>query len=787
MNEMFSQGGKGSTGILTNKQAVARHFGVKQSEVVYFAVGTELSGYKVIYDKESQRAYSLPAGLSSGTTAISLSTAAVLVHSAGSVDLGELAVSREEYVTLSGSFDSGATINTKNELLTFTNGKYRWNGVLPKLVPEDSTPESTGGINNNAWVYIIDAVHLKNNLADSQNTSMGDYLIGVKQTNAWAVPINQHVKNQERISILDLGGISGVANTDVDAKAVQAMKDGFAIVLPDGFDWKLTGTGSGTTAALMCAKNYNPTVLRITITCPDGRAKMSMTQAGLMLDQDNIDKFDRALFENIDFIGYDKQNAASRWMYAPEGRTTSNFITNNCTWIGFHTVTWATMIATKHYNAQYYGCGDTGAIVHTPQWTSGNFSNFNLNEWFHPRFEGKFGALFEIIGGFSNYFHSPWVEKVEAVQQALFNLRQVTDFQFYDMWLENFKAPFFINFDGDGTENTQSDIIGWYNGHINNNWSLDPNHSGQASGFVALINRLNPQNSGNAYDTKFSFEGIFEHPNSVQGWALVRTGSTLNLAGSFHIFNNMRLRPGQPNSSDGMVLGGSNPDLRRHFRDLSSNKFDLIPGNYQIISGRNTSGSQKDLVFDNVDDSAYFRRNATKIVEWKPQYFTPGVANTTQCGTSTRPWSGGFTQAAFTVTSDEHYKQDIQAILNDNEEMNSVLDAWAEVNFTSFRYIDRVELKGVDARWHFGVIAQRVVEAFERHGLDWTKYAFICFDKWDYQPAKYDEKTGELMHEEVQAGEKFGIRYEQALVLESALMRRTYQRLEERLKLLESK
>ena len=60
MNEMFSQGGKGSTGILTNKQAVARHFGVKQSEVVYLSVGALLTGYKVIYDKESQRAYSLP-------------------------------------------------------------------------------------------------------------------------------------------------------------------------------------------------------------------------------------------------------------------------------------------------------------------------------------------------------------------------------------------------------------------------------------------------------------------------------------------------------------------------------------------------------------------------------------------------------------------------------------------------------------------------------------------------------------------------------------------------------
>lgn len=63
MNELFSQGGKGSTGILTNKQAIARKFGVKQNEVVYFSVGVDLGGYKVIYDKETQRAYSLPADI----------------------------------------------------------------------------------------------------------------------------------------------------------------------------------------------------------------------------------------------------------------------------------------------------------------------------------------------------------------------------------------------------------------------------------------------------------------------------------------------------------------------------------------------------------------------------------------------------------------------------------------------------------------------------------------------------------------------------------------------------
>lgn len=157
MNELFSQGGKGSTGILTNKQAVARHFGVKQSEVGYFSVGALLTGYKVIYDKASQRAYSLPADIGSGVTAVSLSPAGVLVHSAGSVDLGALAVTREEYVTLTGSFDTGVTVNTKNELVTFAGGKYRWDGVLPKTVDAGSTPETSGEVGLGAWRSVGDA------------------------------------------------------------------------------------------------------------------------------------------------------------------------------------------------------------------------------------------------------------------------------------------------------------------------------------------------------------------------------------------------------------------------------------------------------------------------------------------------------------------------------------------------------------------------------------------------------------------------------------------------------
>ncbi len=145
---------RGSTSIEVNKQSIARNFGVKEDEVVYFTVGIDLSGFKVIYDESTQRAYSLPSGIVSGTTAISLDERAILTHSSGSVDLGELAVSREEYVTLPGSFNFGHTINVKNELLVHDDEKYRWDGSLPKVVAAGSTPDNSGGVGTGAWIPV---------------------------------------------------------------------------------------------------------------------------------------------------------------------------------------------------------------------------------------------------------------------------------------------------------------------------------------------------------------------------------------------------------------------------------------------------------------------------------------------------------------------------------------------------------------------------------------------------------------------------------------------------------
>lgn len=178
----------------------------------------------------------------------------------------------------------------------------------------------------------------------------------------------------------------------------------------------------------------------------------------------------------------------------------------------------------------------------------------------------------------------------------------------------------------------------------------------------------------------------------------------------------------------------------------------------------------------------------------------PETPNTWTCGKSSLAWAGGFTQTAFTVTSDERAKTKPVPITDE------MLDAVSEVNWVQYQYLDRVDAKGPDgARWHFGAVAQRFVEAFEHHGLDPFRFAFLCYDEWDHQPevtqhfdAEYS-KDGELIRDartevvqmEIEAGSRYGIRYEEVLVLEAALQRRNFERLksdlEERIKALEGK
>ena len=120
--------------------------------------------------------------------------------------------------------------------------------------------------------------------------------------------------------------------------------------------------------------------------------------------------------------------------------------------------------------------------------------------------------------------------------------------------------------------------------------------------------------------------------------------------------------------------------------------------------------------------------------------------------------------------------------------------AWGKVAFRQFLFNDAVEKKGKAARIHIGVIAQQVAEAFASEGLDATRYGLLCYDEWPDQqevshieqivvsegvqdaegnyitmPLYEDKKVVDQEHKA--AGNRYGIRYEEALALECAYQR----------------
>jgi hypothetical protein len=106
------------------------------------------------------------------------------------------------------------------------------------------------------------------------------------------------------------------------------------------------------------------------------------------------------------------------------------------------------------------------------------------------------------------------------------------------------------------------------------------------------------------------------------------------------------------------------------------------------------------------------------------------------------------------------------------------LDAWAEVEYFQYRLQEQVEERGAGAGILFGVMAQRILSTFNDHGINAFEFGLVTFQQWD-------ESFDELGNKVQETGDRYGVVYEQAQILESALMRRATRRLEARLATLE--
>lgn len=158
-------------------------------------------------------------------------------------------------------------------------------------------------------------------------------------------------------------------------------------------------------------------------------------------------------------------------------------------------------------------------------------------------------------------------------------------------------------------------------------------------------------------------------------------------------------------------------------------------------------------------------------------------------GLGVKRFSQIYAQTGTIETSDERAKT---SIVSPDE---ALMRAWGKVNFRVFQFKDAVEKKGADARLHVGVIAQQVIEAFASEGLDATRYGLLCYDKWEdeYEDVEIVDAP-EIVAEDgtvtpvkthiehrlmTPAGDRYGIRYEEALALECAYLRWELQKIKQ--------
>ena len=166
--------------------------------------------------------------------------------------------------------------------------------------------------------------------------------------------------------------------------------------------------------------------------------------------------------------------------------------------------------------------------------------------------------------------------------------------------------------------------------------------------------------------------------------------------------------------------------------------------------------------------------------------------NAQDLGRAANRWQTVYAGTATINTSDARCKENVAA------PDNALMRAWGKVGFKVFQFKDAVEKKGGDARIHVGVIAQEVKAAFEAEGLDASRYGLFCHDTWENeyedvtvvdQPEVTDDDgnitTPEVSHVEKRlvtaAGDRYGIRYEEALALECAYQRWRLAQIEARL------
>lgn len=146
--------------------------------------------------------------------------------------------------------------------------------------------------------------------------------------------------------------------------------------------------------------------------------------------------------------------------------------------------------------------------------------------------------------------------------------------------------------------------------------------------------------------------------------------------------------------------------------------------------------------------------------------FYPFVDNAASLGSPTRRVNTVYAASGSINTSDERFKTDIREISDAEARVAQAIKGMVR----AYRFRDAVAEKGDGARWHFGVIAQDIAQAFVDEGLNPLDYGVVCFDQWGEQDEQVDPSTGQVIAPYQAAGDRWGIRYDELMMFVLSVM-----------------
>jgi hypothetical protein len=154
----------------------------------------------------------------------------------------------------------------------------------------------------------------------------------------------------------------------------------------------------------------------------------------------------------------------------------------------------------------------------------------------------------------------------------------------------------------------------------------------------------------------------------------------------------------------------------------------------------------------------YFAPSGASSVQVTSTSMRPTTDNAVSLGTSGLRWSVVYAATGTINTSDGRTKQQVRSL----SEAEHAVAVQCKSLLRAFKFNDAVEVKGDAARWHFGIVAQDIAAAFEAEGLDAHDYGLFCYDEWEASDAILDDE-GNVIAAAVEAGNRYGVRYEELL------------------------